>query len=245
MKEKMSRHIAPKKSEYRNNFLPFDYYDFCITAKENENLRYRNKLRDYLHTPFDWDEDLDIYIEPLSDKNEHLNQATQTSGARPASQPPVKVQKDVKHSHHFDKKAFQDLDSPDSNETDYNYCDHVDHHQPHKHRRNQTPKSVRKPVKDTQKSSPKEALKQNGIEINAANKINNSQAAPKPKRTQSNFIKQSKKIHLNSDREESKPQGKKSRPVEPLKNIANMSVQTPPAWTLRENKTTKKAPSNC
>ena len=232
----MSRHVAPRKSEYRNNFLPFDYYDFCITAKENENLRYRNKLRDYLHTPFDWDEDLDIYIEPLSDKNEHLNQATQTSGTRPASQPaPIKVQKDVKH--HFDKKTFQELDSPDSNETDYNYCDHADH-QPHKHRRNQTPKSVRKP-KETQKPSPKEALKNNGIEINVSSNV------PKPKRAQSNFIRQSKKIHLNSEREESKPQGKKIRPVEPLKNIANMSVQTPSAWTLRENKTTKKAPSNC
>lgn len=66
---------SQKKSEYRQNFLPFDYYDFCITAKENENLRYRNKLRDYLHTPFDWDEDLDIYIEPIMD---NLNQSTQT-----------------------------------------------------------------------------------------------------------------------------------------------------------------------
>ena len=67
---------SQKKSEYRRNFLPFDYYDFCITAKENENLRCRNKLRDYLHTPFDWDEDLDIYIEPVSDNN--LNQSSQT-----------------------------------------------------------------------------------------------------------------------------------------------------------------------
>jgi hypothetical protein len=46
-------HVA-KRSEYRNNYLPFDYYDFMITAKENENLRFRNKIRDYLHTPFDW-----------------------------------------------------------------------------------------------------------------------------------------------------------------------------------------------
>lgn len=50
-----------RKSEYRINYLPFDYYDFWMTAKENENLRYRNKLRDYLHTPFDWDEDLVVY----------------------------------------------------------------------------------------------------------------------------------------------------------------------------------------
>ena len=52
----MSKNIfhITKRSEYRNNYLPFDYYDFMITAKENENLRFRNKIRDYLHTPFDW-----------------------------------------------------------------------------------------------------------------------------------------------------------------------------------------------
>jgi hypothetical protein len=73
-----------KKSEYRQNFLPFDYYDFWITAKENENLRCRNKLRDYLHTPFDWDEDQELYLEqrPATTGPQHdqANHATQTSG---------------------------------------------------------------------------------------------------------------------------------------------------------------------
>ena len=67
-----------KKSEYRNNYLPFDYYDFWITAKENESLRFRNKVRDYVHTPFDWDEDQDVYIESTNEFD-HLNQGTQTS----------------------------------------------------------------------------------------------------------------------------------------------------------------------
>ena len=58
-----THYYSNKKSEYRVNYLPFDYYDFWITAKENENLRFKNKLRDYLHTPFDWDENLEVYQE--------------------------------------------------------------------------------------------------------------------------------------------------------------------------------------
>ena len=68
-----------RKSEYRNNYVPFDYYDFWITAKENENLRFRNKVRDYVHTPFDWDEDEDVYLESSPNQFDHLNQATQTT----------------------------------------------------------------------------------------------------------------------------------------------------------------------
>ncbi len=55
-----------KRSEYRHNYLPFDFYDFWITAKENQNQRYKNKIRDYLHTPFDWDEDQDLYSRSIS-----------------------------------------------------------------------------------------------------------------------------------------------------------------------------------
>lgn len=73
-----NKYSLGKKSEYRQNFLPFDYYDFWITAKENENLRFKNKLRDYLHTPFDWDEDQEYYIEQMN-KSEQANQGTQTS----------------------------------------------------------------------------------------------------------------------------------------------------------------------
>lgn len=77
-----SKYYVPKRSEYRQNYLPFDYYDFWITAKENENLRFKNKLRDYLHTPFDWDEDQDYYLEQsYTDlkKFDQSNQGTQTS----------------------------------------------------------------------------------------------------------------------------------------------------------------------
>ena len=75
---KNSFYLAAKRSEYRNNFLPFDYYDFWITAKENENLRCQNKIRDYVHTPFDWDEDQDYYLES-NDKYNQATQATQTT----------------------------------------------------------------------------------------------------------------------------------------------------------------------
>lgn len=78
MTNKRNMYSLGKKSEYRQNFLPFDYYDFWITAKENENLRFKNKLRDYLHTPFDWDEDQTYYIEQMN-KTEQANQGTQTS----------------------------------------------------------------------------------------------------------------------------------------------------------------------
>lgn len=75
---------AIRRSEYRINYLPFNYYDFWITAKENENMRLRNKLRDYLHTPFDWDENVDIYCESdatvaAAAQLEKMNRATQTS----------------------------------------------------------------------------------------------------------------------------------------------------------------------
>jgi hypothetical protein len=76
MCSKYSQHLA-KKSEYNNNYKPFDYYDFCITAKENENLRFRNKIRDYIHTPFEWDDEEE---EEAQDFNKQLiNQITQTS----------------------------------------------------------------------------------------------------------------------------------------------------------------------
>lgn len=81
-------HYSNKRSEYRLNYLPFDYYDFWITAKENENLRFKNKLRDYLHTPFDWDENLELYQESAdlvaraaeeAAKLDRMNQGTQTT----------------------------------------------------------------------------------------------------------------------------------------------------------------------
>lgn len=66
--ENMTRknYFNGKRSEYRHNYLPFDFYDFWITAKENQNQRYKNKIRDYLHTPFDWDEDQDFYTHSAS-----------------------------------------------------------------------------------------------------------------------------------------------------------------------------------
>ncbi|RNA43037.1 hypothetical protein BpHYR1_042901 [Brachionus plicatilis] len=90
MANHQNKYSLPKKSEYRHNFLPFDYYDFWITAKENENLRFKNKIRDYLHTPFDWDEDQEYYIEQAS-KTDLANQGTQTS-ERPNRHDQLKLQ---------------------------------------------------------------------------------------------------------------------------------------------------------
>lgn len=90
MANQKNKYSLPKKSEYRHNFLPFDYYDFWITAKENENLRFKNKLRDYLHTPFDWDEGQEYYIEEFN-KTEQANQCTQTS-ERPNRHDHLKLQ---------------------------------------------------------------------------------------------------------------------------------------------------------
>jgi hypothetical protein len=63
---KKNHFFIGKRSEYKNQYLPFDFYDFWITAKENQTQRNKNKIRDYLHTPFDWDEDQDFYIHSSS-----------------------------------------------------------------------------------------------------------------------------------------------------------------------------------
>jgi hypothetical protein len=89
-----------KKSEYRNNYLPFDYYDFWMTAKENENLRFRNKIRDYIHTPFDWNEDEEVYLE-TADKFDQLNQATQTT------QRPIMIENHKTSQRHSSGKTQQ------------------------------------------------------------------------------------------------------------------------------------------
>lgn len=220
-----------KKSEYRQNFLPFDYYDFCITAKENENLRCRNKLRDYLHTPFDWDEDLDIYIEPLSD---NLNQSTQTlqkpatsrhqTPRAPSRQNEMTYQDYVQESERFLRDRNGDNVS----------CEIVEK----KFKKNKK-KANKANVKKNIKQEPKEQechideddYHKNGIHVNA-HRENAPRPAPKIKRTQSTFVKSSMKKHQepNVARE---IQAKKVGNFESLRNNSNMSVQTPADWTLR------------
>ena len=220
---------SQKKSEYRQNFLPFDYYDFCITAKENENLRYRNKLRDYLHTPFDWDEDLDIYIEPIMD---NLNQSTQTNVSRSKSFNELKNFEDIAE---FKRERQRVLD--ESNNT----CEI------HKHIKQQSkaqkPKKAKK-NKAVKKQVPKLAFidsptndtRDNGIEISVRDSSVCNHSPKKPvKRTQSAIVKNSKaKLALNSPTFAEKIQIKKTGNFELLRNSSNMSVQTPPDWNLRQ-----------
>jgi hypothetical protein len=102
-----------KKSEYRQNYLPFDYYDFWVTAKENENLRCRNKLRDYLHTPFDWDEDQDFYLETQTNHPvESSNHATQTSDRPNRRDHLKKVHKDFERHAQQQNQANAVKDQP-------------------------------------------------------------------------------------------------------------------------------------
>jgi hypothetical protein len=283
------RHQAVKKSEYRNNYLPFDYYDFCITAKENENLRHRNKLRDYLHTPFDWDECLDYYIEPLADDN--LNQATQTT-ERPVSRQHneskhKEIAKEIKNSHYYDSEN-QSRNSKIKN-NQYK-CDHHHNHygnyqnnqeqMQNKNKSNKkyvTPKPPPLQLSATSQTSSSSASlssasatsssslsasmlpvkekksKSNGIEINAfakksSNSTKKSSSKQQKKRSHSLTInKPDKKLNFKQQNEPhySDNLRKKSsnNNVESLKNIANMSVQTPPAWNLRDHKP-KKLPLN-
>lgn len=213
-----------KKSEYRRNFLPFDYYDFCITAKENENLRCRNKLRDYLHTPFDWDEDLDIYIEPVTD---NLNQSCQT---KPAEATKIRGE------------AFKARQSHEKQEADEyaqlvkDYENELASQQKTKtskkaKKKNKKPAAVKVSV-EQQASPDADDFSRNGVHVVAHHK---SSHKPTIKRTQSTFVKPfgCKNASPAFFKE---IQDKKVGNFELLKNSASMAVQTPVDWTLRENK---------
>lgn len=239
-------YLAAKRSEYRNNFLPFDYYDFWITAKENENLRCQNKIRDYVHTPFDWDEDQDYYLES-NDKFNQINQATQTS------ERPVNNRKS-RHTRFEDKE---------------NYEHNHNHHHSHKHnepkqRKNQPAPPPPPPPPPQQSHHRHNFVNKNKDSDEAETEsdqlsedrneekqvehrpiIKNSKNAgiqiyapetqsfnvSKPRKVQSGFVKRSKSIaDVKKEKFESK-------------SITNMSVQTPPAWNLREYKNNKQRDS--
>lgn len=237
---------SQKKSEYRQNFLPFDYYDFCITAKENENLRCRNKLRDYLHTPFDWDEDLDILIEPV---NDNFNQATQTA-ERPVSNRKQKQNQQQRSKTFNELKTREDeiQNMQDSNRIIRDrYLNHYDNEyieelrieaakeakKLKKAKKNKAKKTVK--VQETENNS-EEDFRNNGIQINVRPNSGPKKSSMPPKmslkRAQSTLVKSStNKSNADLAKE---IQMKKTGNYELLKNSGNQAIQTPHDWTLRD-----------
>ena len=237
---KNSFYYASKRSEYRNNFLPFDYYDFWLTAKENENLRCQNKIRDYVHTPFDWDEDQEYYLES-EEKFNHINQATQTT-ERPRHenlrksrqrQEQDKENNEVRfnddhhqhnhnhnHNHHHNQRHNQDDDRPRNKHNERN---HKKKPQDSEETESDTLSDDREIKKENKKST-----KNTGIQIYAPE--TKSFNISKPRKVQSANIKRSKSI-VNTKENDNK-------------SITNMSVQTPPAWNLRDYRSNKPNKSN-
>ena len=256
---KSNFYLAAKRSEYRNNYLPFDYYDFWITAKENENLRCQNKIRDYVHTPFDWDEDQDFYLES-NEKFQHSNQATQTS-ERPRQNRKskhVRVDQDKEnHEVHFNDQQHQHAHRHHQQQQQHrhrhNHLDLNEHNQPQQSRPHSQQRQTRSKIKaiepeedsessghlsddrepvNEQRKKPPKSTKNTGIQIHIPE--SRSFNIAKPRKVQSGAIQRSKSNAIDA-------QNKKENFNS--KSITNMSVQTPPAWTLRDYQKSKPSKS--
>jgi len=196
-----------------------------------------------MHTPFDWDEDLDIYIEPVSD---NFNQATQTS-ERPSHTKAKKQQ----------PKTFNELKAHENavnsalesnriirdrylNNYDEKYIEEL---------RADAVKETRKLKKNNKKNKTKQTVdaaersdndfKKNGIQISARPRSGSRQQPPKVplKRAQSALIKNSTiKSNTPSAALAKEIQAKKTGNYELLKNSANQAIQTPQDWNLRQYK---------
>jgi hypothetical protein len=247
---KSNFYLAAKRSEYRNNYLPFDYYDFWITAKENENLRCQNKIRDYVHTPFDWDEDQEYYLEK-DDKFHYSNQATQTS-ERPRHERKSRQKADQdkeNHEVHFSDQK-QHTHHHQHNHQRQNRANHFDMNEnrqpqsrPQSQQRTRSKRNETEPDVDTESSEhlsdtemvndrkkPPKSTKSTGIQIHIPE--SRSFNIAKPRKVQSGFAQRSKS---NADKIRKEKFDSKS--------ITNMSVQTPPAWTLRDYQKSKPSKS--
>ena len=246
-------YLAAKRSEYRNNYLPFDYYDFWITAKENENLRCQNKIRDYVHTPFDWDEDQEYYLES-NDKFHHTNQATQTSEKpRHDRKSRQKTEQDKEnHEVHFSDHKQHHKHHQHNQHQRQNRANHSDlnDHRPQQQSRPQSQQRTRSQKKDiepgeetessehlsddtemvNERKKPLKSTKNTGIQIHIPE--SRSFNIAKPRKVQSGFAQRSKS---NADKDRKEKFDSKS--------ITNMSVQTPPAWTLRDYQKSKPSKS--
>lgn len=254
-----------KKSEYRNNYLPFDYYDFCITAKENENLRFRNKIRDYIHTPFDWDED-DEYYE-VAVESEHANQATQTTQRQ--SNNNVQLEKTSYQNQLYQcqyqsrqqknnqyQNIMPDMDPNNSNNFthDQRICNNNNDRYMIKKNSNFNKKKSAKSTHQQKNQRKQSAKYQNG-----SNRPFSSQFVSEPQSPTSNNVNKNRRAwsaRSAGPRSESAcaRRQKSTTPVPKIneniyatnlnkaiehtlkKSISNMSVQTPHDWKLREFK---------
>lgn len=233
----MRKHFyTGKKSEYRQNYLPFDYYDFWITAKENENLRCRNKLRDYLHTPFDWDEDQEVYLEnrPIGSV-EVINHATQTT-ERPNRHDHLQIKANQKpqqvHQHQQQQQQPQQH--------------HVQTQQAPS--RPQSAQQINNRPKSTKKS--KKSKKKVGINSVVAHVQPNVAPNPyafgvdisRPRHARSNSAREYRHTPTFEELRGYKApvkkleQPKQSNNGPANKNITSIAIQTPLGWNLRDFK---------
>jgi len=197
-----------------------------------------------MHTPFDWDEDLDIFIEPVKDNS---NQATQTS-ERPNN---LKVKKQ-KHKNFNELKTHEEtlINTQESNRIIRDrYLNNYDEKYIEELKADAV-EETKKLKKANKKSKTKQAIdvhektnnfKNNGIEITARPNSSVKQPAPTPKanlkRAQSTFIKSSiKKPNTPSPALAKEIQANKTGNYELLKISSNQAIQTPQDWNLRQYK---------
>jgi hypothetical protein len=222
-----------KRSEYRNNYLPFDYYDFWMTAKENENLRFRNKIRDYIHTPFDWNEDEDVYLETV-DKFDQFNQATQTT------QRPIMIENHKTSQRHHSGKGQQQQN------TFSNVSDDITINQNQNKVKNNSQFLKNKPRKNKRNRS-KSAKASTGYNSNN-NKNRTVQNFIEPKFDEKRKHEQNYNSSMvNKNKLENVAMAKNSCTIEKNQNksnsranntlnrsMTNIAVQTPFGWCLRD-----------
>jgi hypothetical protein len=261
--ENMTRknYFLGKRSEYRHNYLPFDFYDFWITAKENQNQRYKNKIRDYLHTPFDWDEDQDFYLQSnstfgvVSNSYDSLaHQSTQTTyRSRAASDDQgdndnynndkIKIQN---HNHPRPKSSISFKDEknlekkqqrkPSKNEN-VDFDQEVIKQSKNENKIRQIKSAQEQRVKI--KSQPEEHIQP---KIEPKQKSNNQAKKRSRKNKQKSFKNELQTNYLNN--------AANSRNISNFdkvlaRSISSMTIQTPQAWNLRDYKPKPpKAPSN-
>ena len=204
---------AGKKSEYRQNYLPFDYYDFWHTAKENENLRCRNKLRDYLHTPFDWDEDQGFYLEAQTSTADVVNHATQTT-ARPNRRDHL----ENVHKHFANQTEENKKQESQSNDQI------VDNTKP----------KAKKTRKNKKSHHSKSKVSPKNVQIQSVDSnLNDGQNfVSRPRRVRSMSARESTKAAHLAKKQNMNIENSRSKAVN--KSVSSIAIQTPHGWNLRD-----------
>jgi hypothetical protein len=252
---------ASKRSEYRNNYLPFDYYDFWIIAKENENLRFRNKLRDYLHTPFDWDEDQGFYLEPQEDDRFDQQQGARTTSraTTPGNEELLKRHAKARVSHavneftrkdslimkHLEERKKEILKKHDE-QTDAKSKQNVAIQQKSKENKQikvngNQPGTKRKSKKA--KKSTNQFMKSMKPKTVVSENVPKTKAKPAPKVNESQESARVKRDIKSAASQTSARESRTSKRVDDLddsprlfRSTSSIAIQTPIGWNLREYK---------